>query len=85
MGNTLVIYKIYPNEVGDEDRIIESVKKITIGEVKDVKKEPIAFGMCVVRVGVLFLEKQEKLEEFERAVKEIKEVSDVEVEGMTLL
>ncbi|MEK6972771.1 MAG: hypothetical protein AABW72_01900 [archaeon] len=85
MGNTLVIYKIYPNEVGEEDKIIESVKKITIAEVKDVKKEPVAFGMCVVRLGVLFLEKQERLEEFEKAIRAIKEVSDVEVEGMTLL
>ena len=41
--------------------------------------------MYVVRVGVLFQEKQEKLEEFEKAIRAIKEVSDVEVEGMTLL
>ena len=53
MGNTLVIYKIYPNEVGEEDKIIESVKKITIAEVKDVKRA-IAFGMCVVRLGYCF-------------------------------
>lgn len=85
MGNTLVIYKIYPNEVGEEDKIVESLKKITIAEIKDIKKEPVAFGMFVVRAGVLFQEKQEKLEEFEKAIRAIKEVSDVEVEGMTLL
>ena len=51
MGNTLVIYKIYPNEVGEEDKIIESVKKITIAEVKDVKKRACCLWhvRCAIR------------------------------------
>ena len=76
---------LFRSEAGNEDKVIAGLKQIKIGEIKDIKKEPLAFGMYLVRLGVLFQEKQEKMEEFEKAIREIKEVSDVEVEGMTLL
>lgn len=85
MGQTMVILKVFPEAPGDEEEVVEALKGLKTGEVKDVQKEPLAFGMFVVRVGVLLPEKKEPMNELQEEVKAIPKVKDVEVEGMTLL
>lgn len=85
MGQTLVIYKIYPDEPGAEVEVEKSLWKIKIGEVKDVKKEPLAFGMYILRVAILLPEKEEPMNELEAEIRAIPKVQNVEVETMTLL
>lgn len=85
MGQTMVVLKVFPNAPGDENEVEKALWKLKIGEVKDVKKEPLAFGMYVIKVGVLLPEKQEPMNELEAEIKAIPKVKDVEVEAMTLL
>lgn len=84
MGQTMVILKVFPEAPGDEVEIEEALRKLKIGEVKDVQKEPLAFGMYILRVGVLLPEKKEPMNELEAEIRAIPKVKDVQVEGMTL-
>lgn len=85
MGQTLVLLKVSPEAPGDEVEVEAALKELKTGEVKDVKKEPLAFGMFVVKVAVALPEKSEPMEELQAEVKAIPKVQSVEVEGMTLI
>ena len=62
----------------------EAVKGL--GELKDIKRQPIAFGLELIRIGIVVPDKQEGLtEKIEGKIKALKGVSQIEVEGMTLL
>ena len=81
----MVVLKVFPDAPGDEIEIEKALWKIKTGEVKDVQKEPLAFGMYIVKVGILLPEKQEPMEELQEEIKAIPKVKDVEVDAMTLL
>ncbi|MEW6294734.1 MAG: hypothetical protein AB1467_00360 [Candidatus Diapherotrites archaeon] len=88
MGKLLIIYRIYPEELEDvkliEASLGEAVKGL--GELKDVKRQPIAFGLELVRAGIVVPDKEEGLtEKIEERIKALKGVNQIEVEGMTLL
>lgn len=88
VGKTLIVLKVMPEEVGEENRIEkEIVEKIGKEfEVKETKIEPVAFGLNAIKVAVLLPEKQEeKAGIIEEKIKRINGVSDVTVELMTLL
>ena len=86
MGNALVIMKIYPVELEDSVKIEELVKGITKGEVKEVKREPIAFGLELVKIAIVIPDKEDDaLPNLEEEIKAIPGVKNVEVEGLTLL
>ena len=86
MGNALVIIKIYPEEIEDSVKIEESVKGISNGEIKEVKREPIAFGLELVKIAVVIPDKEDgALPKLEEEIRALPGVKNIEIEGMTLL
>jgi translation elongation factor EF-1beta len=67
MGKTLIVFKIKCIDMEGLDATIEAVKKIQNGEVKDVKKVPIGFGISEIKAAVLIPEKQDHVLSAERA------------------
>lgn len=86
MGNVLVVVKVYP-EGPDEAEMVESgVKGIKSGSVKDVKRSPLAFGLDIIRAGILIPDKKEgAMGALEQELRSLRGVKDLEVEGVTLL
>ena len=83
---TFVIMKITSQDMEKLSELEESLKQLKSGEVKDVKREPIGFGIEVIKLGVLINEKEEgALEKLKKEVSEIGLVDSMEVEGMTLI
>ncbi len=86
MGKTLVIFKITASEMEELESIAKAIPKIKSGEVKDVKRQPIGFGIEVIRAAVLIPEKQDAvLDAVTKELQQIPSVEEVEVESMTLL
>lgn len=86
MGKAMVIFKIFPESPEAVDKVEKALRKITEGEVKDVRKEPLAFGMYIIRAGILIPDKEDgRMDKLEQAVKKIKGISEIEVEGVTLI
>lgn len=87
MGKTLAIYKLMPEEPGMEKAVSEAIAEAVkgLGEVKEIRLEPVAFGLVAVKVAILFPEKKEELEKTEACLRAISGVSDVSMEAMTLL
>ena len=85
MGDkTLVIMKIKPVDLEKIDETMEALKGA--GDLKDVKKEDIGFGIQIVKAGFLISEKEEgALAALEKAVAGLSSVEESEVEAMTLL
>ena len=86
MGKMLVIFKLYAEENGQLEGILEEAKALKSAEFKDAKREPIAFGLECLKVGFLIPDKVEGvLEKLEADLKAIPNVTEVEQAGMTLL
>ncbi len=84
------VYKIYPEDPEDIERIVESLKKEFPEPFKvqtnDIRIEPIAFGLSLIRVGVVFPDKIDGLlDKLEEILKEIPGVRELEVEVSTLI
>ncbi|MEM3412015.1 MAG: hypothetical protein QW735_01660 [archaeon] len=80
MGKALAIYRIYPEENQDLKQMIDELAKIP--EVKGVQREPIAFGLEVIKVGVVVDDKTGNPQEVEdklRTIKGVKELDCLEV------
>jgi len=86
MGSTLVILKLFPDEIEDAVKIEKSVKGIKSGSVREVRREPIAFGLELVKVAVVIPDKEDgAMGKLEDELKKLPGVKEVEVEGVTLL
>ncbi len=89
MGKMVLIYKIAPEGIEETDKvekaISEKVKKL--GELTEVKRVPIAFGLEAIKIAIVVEAKGTEgiTEKIENALKEIEGVSSVENEGMNLL
>jgi elongation factor 1-beta len=88
MGDILSVYKVYPEEIEDIDKIELSLKNGFKEPFKIVKieLEPIAFGLKVIKLGVVFPDKIDGLlDKLEDMIKAIPGVKDIEIEVSTLL
>lgn len=85
MADMLLIMKVYPEEPGMEHAIEEKLKKLKHGRVQETRIEPIAFGLCLVKMAVIVPDEAGSVEAVEKDIKGMAGVKDVEVEGMTLL
>jgi elongation factor 1-beta len=88
MGDILSVYKVYPEEIEDIDKIKVSLEKGFGDPFKIVKQEiePIAFGLKIIKLGVVFPDKIDGLlDKLESAIKDIDGVRDIEIEVSTLL
>ncbi len=89
MGKMILIYKISPEGPEETDSVEKEIEeKIKgLGELKDKKRKPIAFGLEAIEIAIVTEAKGTEgiTEEIENKLKEIKGVSSVENIGMNLL
>jgi len=89
MGKMVLIYKISPEGIEETDKVENAIKeKIKdLGELKDIKREPIAFGLEAIKIAIVVEAKGTEgiTEKIENTLKEIEGVSSVENIGMNLL
>ena len=86
MGKTLVIFKIVVSDMGFIEEVEKSVRDLKTGEVRDVKRTPIGFGIEEIKAAILIPEKQDEvLDNVTAALQKIPHVENVEIESMTLL
>ncbi len=81
-----VIFKISPKDMDHLDELVEKIKKIKSGQVKDIKREPIGFGIEIIKAGIMVNEKEEgALEKLKNEIDKIDLIENAEIEGMTLI
>lgn len=88
MGKILIIFKIFPEDPDEteeiEGKIKEKVK--SLGEVRETRIEPIAFGLKIIKAAIVIPDKVEGVsDKIEAELKKIKGISNIEIEGMTLI
>ena len=85
MGKVMVIFKVF-TDPENLDSVEKSLKEITAGDFKDLKREPIGFGIEVIRVGYLIDDKTEGLmNKLEDAVRATPLINEAEVEMTTIV
>ena len=88
MGKAMVIFKVSPNPE-DIDNVEAAVKAIEIENVKlqDMKREPIAFGIELIKVGFIVPDKTDGIiPAIEEALNKIEGLSqEAEMIGATLI
>ncbi|MCW4035446.1 MAG: elongation factor 1-beta [Candidatus Bathyarchaeota archaeon] len=88
MGKIVIAYKILPSEsTVDLDVLLEKLKAelAEVAAIQRTEKEPIAFGLCALKVTMVLAEKEGILDETEDKIKSIEEVGQLQVLGMTRL
>jgi len=82
----LVVFKVFP-EGPEEVAVVEKgLRALQQGEFKDLKKEPLAFGLVTIKAAYIIPDKVDgAMEKLEAAVRGVKGVNEVEVDAVTLL
>lgn len=85
--NVLLTLQIMPESVEiDLKKIEAAVKKLKIvGEIKDIKEEPIAFGLKAIKVLTMVPDEGGLTDKIEQEAAKIKGVQSAEVVGVTLI
>jgi translation elongation factor EF-1beta len=84
MGKALALYKVYAEEGYNLDTIMEDLKKYE--KVKYLQKEPIAFGIVILKVGILFDDKADNPEKLEEEIRTtVKGIKEMECDDVTLI
>lgn len=87
MGKALVIFKIF-SDPEKLDEVENKLKQINITDIKfqDIKREPVGFGIEVIRVGYIVPDKTDGLmPKLEREISTIPGINNVEMDGVTLI
>ena len=84
--NVLATFKIMPEspEV-DLHKLKEEIRNSSIGQIKDIKEEPIGFGLVALKVLALVSDEGGLIEEIEQKLAKLKGVQTAENEGVTLV
>ena len=88
MGKIVIAYKIFPSEAGiDLELLKEKIKKqlADIASIQQFAEEPIAFGLCALKVNMVIPEKEGILDKTETLMTDIEEVGQIQTLGMTRL
>ncbi len=88
MGKIVIAYKIFPSEsTVDLELLKEKIKKQLSGiaAVQRFVEEPIAFGLCALKVNMVLPEKEGILDKTEKLMTDIEEVGQIQTLGMTRL
>jgi translation elongation factor aEF-1 beta len=85
MGNTLVIFKVSADPDNLES-VENKLKEVTSGKFQESKREPIAFGIEVIKVGFVIPDKTDgAMPALEEEVQGIEGVESAEVVTVTLI
>jgi elongation factor 1-beta len=85
MGNALVIFKISadPENIS---AVEAKLKDVTVGKFQESRREPIGFGIEIIKVGYVVPDKTDGvMPALEEAVKSIEGINEAEVETVTLI
>jgi len=86
MGRMLVIFRVKPadlEKIGDTENALRGVKN---GEFQDAKREPVGFGIEVIKASFTVPEKEkDAMERLEEEIRGLESVEEAEVTGMTLV
>jgi len=88
MGTVFTVYAIYPESPEDVEKIKEKIRDVIPeqAELADMKEEPLAFGLKVIKIGVKCPDKVGGVvDKLEAGLKNIPGVQNIEVEATTLL
>lgn len=81
----MVVFKVF-SDPENLDSVTNALKEVKEGAFRDLKREPIGFGIEVIRVGYVIPDKTDgALPQLEEAIKKIPGINQVEVDMMTLL
>lgn len=83
MGKALAIYRIYPQEGYDIAKLVADLGKLP--DVRGVQREPVAFGLEVVKIGFLIDDKTGDVNALEKQMSSVKGVGEVEPIEVTLV
>jgi len=83
MGKAMIVYKIYPDEGVDLSELENKIKQLE--KVTEVKREPIAFGLELLKVALVIDDKKEKPEVYEEELKKIPGIKNMETESINLI
>ncbi|MBS3060030.1 MAG: hypothetical protein J4432_00795 [DPANN group archaeon] len=79
----MALYRVYPEEPGQEIQIAEELKNID--KVKAIEFEDLAFGLRAIKVGAVFDDKNDNPEETEERIRNIPHVKNLESLGVSLI
>jgi translation elongation factor aEF-1 beta len=88
MGKIVIAYKILPSESTVDLEVLKVKIKEKLADIANVQKfaeEPIAFGLCALKVNMVLAEKDGIMDETEKILNSIEEVGQLQVLGMTRL
>lgn len=88
MGKIVIAYKIFPSEsTVNLELLKEKIRKQLegIASIQQFAEEPIAFGLCALKVNMVLQEKEGILDETEKIMTDIEEVGQIQTLGMTRL
>jgi len=88
LGKIVIAYKIFPSEsTVDLELLKEKIKKKLedIAAIQQFNEEPIAYGLCALKVNMVLPEKEGILDETEKLMADIEEVGQIQTLGMTRL
>ena len=88
MGKIVIAYKILPSESTVDLEVLKVKIKEKLEGVAAVQRfaeEPIAFGLCALKVNMVLPEKDGIMDETEKILNGIEEVGQLQVLGMTRL
>ncbi len=85
MGKALVVFRVF-SDPENTAAVAEALKLLKEGECKEVRREPVGFGIEIIRAGYIIPDKQDgAMDALENAVKKVPGVNEAEVEAMTLI
>lgn len=85
MGNTLVIFKVSTDPENMES-VEAKLKEVQSGKFQESKREPVAFGIEIIKVGFVIPDKTDgAMPALEKEVQELEGVNGAEVETVTLI
>jgi elongation factor 1-beta len=88
MGKIIIVYKIFPSEsTVDLELLKEKITKelADIASIKRFAEEPIAFGLCALKVNMVLPEKEGIAGETEKRIASIEGVGQIQTLGLTRL
>lgn len=86
MGKMLVIFRIKPADLEKIAEAEKELRKVKAGEFQDSRREPIGFGVEVIKASFTVPEKDETApERLTAEINKLKGVEEAEITGMTLV
>ena len=88
MGKIIIVYKIFPTESTVDLNVVKEKIKEKVGDIATINKfaeEPIAFGLCALKVNMVLPEEEGIADETEKRIATIEGVGQIQTLGLTRL